>query len=583
MTKLNFPRRYFLIPAALIVFSVLFYLIYADIKVRTINEFNKEQLVLAETASQGIISFFKDYQSDMIFLSQFDEIVDNTENCEPLVARFYNNHRNLLEAVTRVDEHGIILSTYPRNPSVIGQDISGQRHIQEIIANHQPVISDVFRSVQGYLAIALAVPVFKGNRYQGSLNMLISIDKLGKLYLGKIRIRGTGNVWLLSKNGVEIYCSAHDHIGKTYLDNTSRDSTSAGLLKNIERKRYGTGTSVHTGGITTGKQELPRQFATFYRVPLGNTYWTIIISYQEEDIYIALTRLRNRLLLVFAMLFFIISYYFYSILKVRTVLAEETNRKQAEEYLLHLNTTLEQRVNERTRQLEVSNKELNFRIREVEQLTYIASHDLQEPLRTLTSFTRLIREEYQGKLDEAGNTYIEYIANSASRMRLLVKEILDYSLLGQKRTMTVVDCNKVVSEVLFDMSDAIQSSGTSISAQQLPVLHGYETELRVLFQNLVHNAIKFRKRETLSEIFISAEDQETEWVFSIRDNGIGIQEKDREAVFIMFRRTHSPSEYEGTGIGLAHCKKVVELHGGRIWVESRPNEGSNFIFTIPKN
>jgi light-regulated signal transduction histidine kinase (bacteriophytochrome) len=248
-----------------------------------------------------------------------------------------------------------------------------------------------------------------------------------------------------------------------------------------------------------------------------------------------------------------------------------------------LNTTLEQRVNERTRQLEVSNKELNFRIREVEQLTYIASHDLQEPLRTLTSFTRLIREEYQGKLDEAGNTYIEYIANSASRMRLLVKEILDYSLLGQKRTMTVVDCNKVVSEVLFDMSDAIQSSGTSISAQQLPVLHGYETELRVLFQNLVHNAIKFRKRETLSEIFISAEDQETEWVFSIRDNGIGIQEKDREAVFIMFRRTHSPSEYEGTGIGLAHCKKVVELHGGRIWVESRPNEGSNFIFTIPKN
>jgi hypothetical protein len=224
--KLNFSKRYLLIPILLMIFFLLFYLVYEDIKERTINEFNNEQLILAETASQGITSFFIDYQSDLTFLSQFKDIYDYSDKSKVLMASFYENHKNLIEALTRVDAHGRILYTYPVNESVIGEDISYQKHVQQVISTHKPVISDVFISVQGYMAIALHVPVFKGNEFKGSLAMLISIDKLGRRYLGKVKIRGTGNVWLLSENGIEIYCPVSGHTGKSFIDNTKNDSLS---------------------------------------------------------------------------------------------------------------------------------------------------------------------------------------------------------------------------------------------------------------------------------------------------------------------------------------------------------------------
>ena len=259
-----------------------------------------------------------------------------------------------------------------------------------------------------------------------------------------------------------------------------------------------------------------------------------------------------------------------------------TDRKQAEDKIRNLNENLEQRVIERTNELESLNKELDFHIKEIEQLTYIASHDLQEPLRTLTNFAQLFREDYAGKMDENGNKYIDFIFNSATRMRSLVTGLLDYSLLGQKSIMTMVDCNKIIREILSDMSDSINLNGAKITVYELPVLNCYETEMRLLFQNLIQNAIKFRKPKVLPEIKISAEDSKNEWVFALEDNGIGIEKKDKDKIFNIFQRTHNRSEFEGSGIGLAHCKKIVELHGGKIWVEPAPGAGSIFIFTIPK-
>jgi PAS domain S-box-containing protein len=259
-----------------------------------------------------------------------------------------------------------------------------------------------------------------------------------------------------------------------------------------------------------------------------------------------------------------------------------TDRKRAEKELSRINETLEERITERTGQLEKTNKELAFHLNELEQFAYITNHDLQEPLRTLTHFAELIRDGYAGELDEDGNKYIDFIYRSAGRMKDLVTGLFNYSLLGKESALTVVNCNLIVDAVISDLGDSIKETNAHVTVNPLPTLNGYETELRLLFQNLVINAIKFSKTNVCPEITITAEDHEKEWTFYVTDNGIGIDKQYRHKIFIIFQRLHNRHEYEGTGIGLAHCKKIVELHGGRISVDSKPGEGSTFTFTIPK-
>ena len=236
--------------------------------------------------------------------------------------------------------------------------------------------------------------------------------------------------------------------------------------------------------------------------------------------------------------------------------------------LQELNEFLEERVAERTH--------------EIEQFAFITAHDLQEPLLSITNFTQLLQAEFAGELTGDGNTYIEFIASAAERMKSLVKGLLDFFILGEDSVRSMVDCNIMVSEVIADLDDLINKNQAKITVEELPVLNGFETELKLLFSNLVVNAIKFRRKNILLEIKITAERSEKKWTFKISDNGIGIEEKNREKIFIIFKRMHNHSEYKGTGIGLSHCKKIVELHGGKIRVESSPGAGSIFIFTILK-
>ncbi|MGW8121849.1 sensor histidine kinase [Roseivirga echinicomitans] len=228
------------------------------------------------------------------------------------------------------------------------------------------------------------------------------------------------------------------------------------------------------------------------------------------------------------------------------------------------------------------NKELERQNHELEQFTYIASHDLQEPLRTLTSINQLMQEEFKGRLDERADTYLKFINESAERMQLLVKGLLDYSKIGKFGGLSEVDLNEVVKDVLSDLSFSIKESNAKIVIENLPTLKAYKTELRQVFQNLIGNAIKFRKKDVTPEILVSAKEQDREWLFSVKDNGIGIEEKDKDKIFVIFKRLHNRNKFEGTGIGLSNCKKIVELHGGNIWIGSALEKGSVFNFTIAK-
>lgn len=228
-------------------------------------------------------------------------------------------------------------------------------------------------------------------------------------------------------------------------------------------------------------------------------------------------------------------------------------------------------------------KELEYKNKELEQFAYIASHDLQEPLNTITSFINLFEAENKIKLNDEGKAYIGYIRQSADRMTELITDILEYSRIGGKSQLDTVDCNKVVKDVMDDMKANIVETKTELQIGQLPVIKGYPVEIRLLFQNLISNAIKFRKKDQPCIIKISCKKGNGSNHFVVEDNGIGIDEKYKDKIFIIFQRLHNSRQYEGTGIGLAHCKKIVEFHNGKIWIESELGIGSKFHFTLPEH
>jgi signal transduction histidine kinase len=228
-----------------------------------------------------------------------------------------------------------------------------------------------------------------------------------------------------------------------------------------------------------------------------------------------------------------------------------------------------------------THEELTRSNRDLEQFAYVASHDLQEPLRMVATYTQLLAERYQGKLDENADRYIHYAVDGALRMQTLVKDLLAFSRVGrQVKEPQTTDCNLVMHGVMANLQSSIQESGACICTDKLPVILADSSELMQLLQNLVGNAIKFRSAKQ-PEIRITAEKKKKEWVFSVSDNGIGIAPEHAEDVFIIFKRLHTRDEYPGSGIGLAICKKIVERNGGRIWVESKTGLGSAFKFTWP--
>jgi signal transduction histidine kinase len=219
--------------------------------------------------------------------------------------------------------------------------------------------------------------------------------------------------------------------------------------------------------------------------------------------------------------------------------------------------------------------------KDLEQFAYVASHDLQEPLRMVATYCQLLAERYEGKLDENADKYIHYAVEGALRMQALVQDLLLFSRVGrQERQATLVDCNALLDIALKNLQTAIEESGATIERRGLPEMVTAGSQLVQVFQNLVGNAIKFHA-DRPPRIEVSAEKTSTAWVFSVVDNGIGIAPEHAEIIFVIFKRLHTRTEYPGSGIGLSICKKIIEQQGGRIWVESKPGGGSTFRFTLP--
>ncbi|MBN1570866.1 MAG: MEDS domain-containing protein [Acidobacteria bacterium] len=287
---------------------------------------------------------------------------------------------------------------------------------------------------------------------------------------------------------------------------------------------------------------------------------------------------------------------------IAPLIGEAIHRFNAEQELAKYRDHLEELVRLRTEELEAANAQLQTEIaerriadenlrqtaeelvrsnRDLEQFAYVASHDLQEPLRAVSGYIQLLQQRYADKLDEKALQYIEGAVDGAARMQRLITDLLAFSRVGtRERTLAWTDLTIPLTSALENLRVSIREADAKISCYPLPKLNVDSTQISQLFQNLIANAIKFRSKHTL-EIHIGAKKREKEWLLSVKDNGIGIHPQYTERIFMIFQRLHTRRKYPGTGIGLAICKKIVERHGGKIWVESTPEKGSTFYFTIP--
>lgn len=265
-----------------------------------------------------------------------------------------------------------------------------------------------------------------------------------------------------------------------------------------------------------------------------------------------------------------------------TIFQDITLRKKMEEKLKKAYSNMELRVKESTAELNMLIHELKRSNDELQQFANVASHDLQEPLRTIASFTQLLERRYKGHFDSDADEFMNYIVDATKRMQQLIDDLLKYSRVTTKgKEFKPVNVNEVLDTVLSNLKMSIDEHDAEIIYDKLPAVNADELQLVQLFQNLIGNAIKFRKIEESPKIQVSANKSENEYVFSVADNGIGIESQYLDRIFVIFQRLHTIDKYKGTGIGLSVAKKIVERHGGKIWAESESGEGSTFYFTIP--
>jgi light-regulated signal transduction histidine kinase (bacteriophytochrome) len=230
-----------------------------------------------------------------------------------------------------------------------------------------------------------------------------------------------------------------------------------------------------------------------------------------------------------------------------------------------------------------ANKSLKNANEELKVFASLASHDMREPLRMISSFMSLLQKKYSDALDDKAQQYISFAVDGAKRLTFLINDLLEYSKVGfDQKNVEPLQVNSLIEEVLALKSSLIRESGATIIVDPLPEIKGIKTPIQILFQNLIGNAIKYRNPDSAPSIKISGRELPDFWEFSIKDNGIGIDPDYLEEIFGIFKRLHPKEKYPGTGMGLATCKKIVMQHGGKIWAESIPGEGSKFLFTIRK-
>ncbi|MEX2382079.1 MAG: ATP-binding protein [Opitutales bacterium] len=460
----------------------------------------------------------------------------------------------LMDRAFVTDSEGTLWSDYPPAPESLGRNFAHRDWYIGMSREWEPYISEVYKrhAEPQVLVVAVAVPVHNEDRQViGALVSQYSLDGISE-GLRQVKLGESGTVFLLDPNGV---VAAHPE-----LDLRERVVRAYSSLEPVQLALEGRS---HTAEYRDPLSDVSK-VATFIPVTIAERDWVVVAEQPTAEAYAPIRRIAMHITAAGSI---------FALAAVAVVMGlwriSERNRK--------LNLELERRnaaLQKTTAELERSNQEL-------EQFAYVASHDLQEPLRMVASYTQLLGRRYQGRLDNKADKYIHYAVDGAKRMQALIQDLLKYSRVGTRaKPFEPTDMSEIFERALSNLKITIKEENAVVTADAMPTLMADPTQMTQLFQNLIGNAIKFRREEP-PRVHVSVRRKGDEWVFSVSDNGVGIAPEFFENIFIIFQRLPNNREVSGTGLGLSVCKKIIERHGGRIWVESKEGEGSTFHFTIP--
>ncbi len=725
MTDLKYKIRYLIsISIAIIIAGTLFNKVFSDVENEILAQLEGKLKIHARQASESIEKLFSNYKSDLIFLSNQKSVRDLTPEGKELLIDYFSSHKNSVKALTRIDKDGKIEYTVPYNSKVIGADLTYQEHNAIIKKEHKPIISDAFTTVQGFKAVSYLYPIFsETGEYEGCLGILIPFDFIAAQYLRPIKIGERGFAWLLSEEGIELYCNYETHIGLPIWENTGNNSTLFAIVDSMLKKKSGFGVYKHLLNEYTSK-EVGIKHVYYYPILLENTFWSIAVAVPEKEVLSTMTTFRDYYIVIVILLGIIligIGYSFYRfrlkayqaikkqeeifqaiaaennhvvyeydiskdelilsgatsellgfssegeitmdletfsshisheyresfmekinetivnehninseylfirsngnrlfiedhgvivkdssghITGISGTLRDVTSRKEAEEELKQHKDHLEQMVYDRTKELELVNKELEIdiekRVATEEELRlakeaaeradqlkseFLAqmSHEIRTPINTILNFTSLLKMDYEeGDFSEEAAEYFDSIENASRRLIRTIDLILNMSdiELGtyNMRRIELDIATAIIDPVIREFSPKAEKKGLKLSFSNnllVPRKMVDEYTLTQIVANLIDNAIKYTHNGLVE---IELNDLNGKWVIDVKDTGIGMSEKYIPKLFSKFSQEEQgySRRFEGSGLGLALVKRYCELNNAEIKVTSTKGIGTHF-------
>ncbi len=540
--------------------------IYQEAKSAAITKLNQQQMIYARQAARGIEEYFATWTGNLNALSQMNTVVADDREGKAVLKLFYETNQARIMEITRVDEKGVIRDDFP-DSNAVGLDISHQKHIVALLRNHKPVISEVFRTIEGIDSVALHVPVLHGTEFKGSVEILVDFKSLAKRYLDVIKVGETGYAWVISQAGTILYTPVPGFIGKSILE-TNKDNPSSGAL--VSAMLQGReGTAEYTSQRIGVRHVSPtRKYAVYVPVRLGNTFWSICVASSEEDVFADLASFRNKLAV--AMSIFFIAGVILSTLGARAWLIAKEEEKNARAEL--------EIARQRTQLTHLS------RVSMLGELSGSIAHEIGQPLTAILSnahAAQLLLKQPEPDLNEVREILKDIAADNQRaaevirRLRLLLKR-------GEVQFQPL-SANETVEEVLNLLRSELIDRGVTVHSKltsSLPSLQGDRVGLQQVLINLVTNAcdaMAGMPSEARALTIRTGLDGNDFVLISVCDAGPGIAEGKLEQVFEPF----FTSKVNGMGLGLSVCRTIINAHGGKLWAEHISGRGATFYLRLP--